>query len=461
VSEVLPADALQRLGVAAARLRLSDLPPEGVQRARQRVLDTLACLVAGYHEGISDRIREYVNAQGGRAESTLLPGGAKTTAALAGLAHAAYIFGLELSDAAPRGTVHPGSEIVSIALAVAEREGLGGAAIIPALVAGYEVEIRFGRALHPSAFYKGWSTIGLLGTIGPAVTAAHLLRLDAARMANAIGIAAQLAPAATGRANQPATVKWLLGGHACATGLLAAEMAARDVTGPNAVDAWLKVISDEAQPQRLIEGIAADGSFTQWELLSGIVTKYYAVPGPLAAPIEAMFMLMEKHAFESGDIDEIHVDCTRRTALFKQAQPATELEARGSLPFCLALAAGRRDPGLLLGPGFRSESIRDPVLQALAARVRITANEDYERQYPARSLARIGVRLRDGTRHGIEVDRSEIARYLHPADADIEAKFRSIAVPVLGEAKVAEVVALVRGLEGMINVEALIEALQP
>ena len=69
--------------------------------------------------------------------------------------------------------------------------------------------------------------------------------------------------------------------------------------------------------------------------------------------------------------------------------------------------------------------------------------------------------LRDGTRHGIEVDRSEIARYLHPADADIEAKFRSIAVPVLGEAKVAEVVALVRGLEGMVNVEALIEALQP
>jgi 2-methylcitrate dehydratase PrpD len=174
-----------------------------------------------------------------------------------------------------------------------------------------------------------------------------------------------------------------------------------------------------------------------------------------------MFMLMEKHAFESGDIDEIHVDCTRRTALFKQAQPATELEARGSLPFCLALAAGRRDPGLLLGPGFRSESIRDPVLQALAARVRITANEDYERQYPARSLARISVRLRDGTRHGIEVDRSEIARYLHPADADIEAKFRSIAVPVLGEAKAAEVVALVRRLEGTENVEALIEALQP
>ena len=265
------------------------LPPEGLQRSKQRLLDTLACLVAGYNEGISDEIRDYVRAQGGKAEATLLPSGEKTTAALAGLAHAAYIFGLELSDAAPRGTVHPGSEIVSVALAVAERQGLGGAAILPALVAGYEIEIRFGRALHPSAFYKGWSTIGLLGVIGPAVTAAHLLGLDAQRMENAIAIALHLSPAATGRANQPGSVKWLLGGHACATGLLAAEMAARGTTGSRAVDAWLKVISDEAHPERLTEGIAPDGTFTQWELLSGIVTKYYAAPGPLAAPIEAMF----------------------------------------------------------------------------------------------------------------------------------------------------------------------------
>src|SRR6185295_12145946 len=125
-----------------------------------------------------------------------------------------------------RGTAHPGCEIVSIALAAAERGGLGGAAILPALVAGYEIEIRFGRALHPHAFYKGWSTIGLLGTIGPAVTAAHILGLDADGMDNAIAIALSLTPCATGRASQPGSVKWLIGGHACQTGWLAAEMAA-------------------------------------------------------------------------------------------------------------------------------------------------------------------------------------------------------------------------------------------
>ena len=459
--DVPASDSLALLGRAAAELRLTDLPPEGLQRSKQRVLDTLACLVAGYREGISDAIRDYVRAQSGKAEATLLPTGERTSAALAAFGHAAYIFGLELSDAAPRGTVHPGSEIVSVALALAERQGLGGAAILTALVAGYEVEIRFGRALHPSAFYKGWSTIGLLGAIGPAVTAAHLLGLDAERMANAIAISLQLAPAATGRANQPGTVKWLLGGHACATGLIAAEMAARGVTGARTLDQWLQVISDEAHPERLIEGITPAGRFTQWELLSGVVTKYYAAPGPLATPIEAMFALLAQHDLATAEIAEIHADCTRRTAIFKTAEPSNELEARGSLPYCLALAACKRDPALLLGPGYRDEMTRDPEIRALAAKVRVTSNEAYEAQYPARSLARITVRLRDGETHSVEADRTAIPRYLTPTDDDIEAKFRMIAEPVLGAVKTRTVVALALKLERLEHVGTLIAALRP
>ncbi|MGH9681969.1 MAG: MmgE/PrpD family protein, partial [Candidatus Acidiferrales bacterium] len=177
------------------------LPPEVLKRAKQRVLDTLGCLVAGYDAGIADSIRNYVLAQGGTPEATLLPGGQKTTVALAGLAHATYIHGLELSDAAPRGTAHPGNEIIPALLALAEREDKGGAAIIPAVVAAYEVEIRIGRALFPSAFYRGWWTPGLLGGIGAALAAGHLLGLDAEGLYNALGIVLNLTPTAMGRAN--------------------------------------------------------------------------------------------------------------------------------------------------------------------------------------------------------------------------------------------------------------------
>ena len=104
-------DPLVLLGRAAAGLKLENLPAEVVQRAKQRVLDTVGCLVAGYDAGIADEIRQFVAAQGGSPEATLLPGGQKTTISNAVLAHATYIHGLELSDAAPRG----GSATVSAA----------------------------------------------------------------------------------------------------------------------------------------------------------------------------------------------------------------------------------------------------------------------------------------------------------------------------------------------------------
>jgi 2-methylcitrate dehydratase PrpD len=450
------------LGRAAASLRIDSLPPAVVKRAKQRFLDTIGCLVAGYDDGIASEIRSYVLAQGGKPEATLLPVGTKTTAGLAGLAHAAYIFGLELSDAAPRGTVHPGCEIVSIALAVAERERLGGAAILPALVAGYETEIRFGRALHPHAFYKGWSTIGLLGAIGPAVTAAHLMGLGAEQIGEAIGVVLSLTPAATGRVSQGGSVKWLVGGHACATGLLAADMAARGTQGnPDAVRIWLPVISEQNQPERLTEGISEDGRFEQWELLSGVVTKYYATVGPIAAAIEATFRLIADHDIDAARVEEVHAECSRRTAIFNEPHPKTDHAARGSLPHCLAVALLTRDPAQLVGPAYRPGALRDERTRALAARVRVTENPDYERQYPARSLVRITIRLAGGAQHSLEVDRSEIGRYLDPTDEDIESKFRMIAGPALGKAKTGAVIEMVRRMETLPDVGGLVASLIP
>ncbi len=455
-------DELELLGKAIAGLSIESLPPEVLQRSRQRVLDTIGCLVAGYHAGIADAIRSYVLAQGGTPEATLLPGGQKTTVALAGLAHATYIHGLELSDAAPRGTVHPGNEIVPVALALAERSGLGGAAILPAIVAGYEIEIRFGRSLYPSAFYRGWWTPGIFGAIGPAVTAGHMLGLDAAGLDNTLGIVLNMLPTAMFRANEEGeSVKWLMGGQACATGLLAAEMAMRGTKGMrDIVGGWLPVISDEHNAALLTEGIAADGKFQQWEILSGVLTKHYATVGPLTAPLDATFDLITKHDIKPGDIAEIHVDCMRRTAVFNTVHPDNEIAARASLPYCLAVAICTRDRGQLLGPAFRPEVLGNQAIRQLAGKVRITENEAYERQYPAHSLARVTLRLRDGKSYSQEDDRSARGRYLTPTQQDIDDKFRLIATPVLGAAKTERIVALVAKLETLSSVRELVETLR-
>ena len=195
-------DVLPELGRAAAQLRFEDLPPHVVMRAKQRVLDTLGCLVAGYEAGIASEIRDYVLAQGGAAEATLLPCGQKTTVSHVCMAHATYMHGLELTDAAPRGTCHPGNEVVPPAIAMAEKFNRSGAEVLAAVVAGYEIEIRFGRSVFPSAFYRGWWTPGLWGGIGSAVAAASLMKLGATAMDNTIGIAVNLLPTAMMQANE-------------------------------------------------------------------------------------------------------------------------------------------------------------------------------------------------------------------------------------------------------------------
>ena len=455
-------DPLIVLGRAAANLKLENLPAEVVMRAKQRVLDTVGCLVAGYDAGIAEEIGAFVLSQGGSPEATLLPGGQKTTVSLACLAHATYIHGLELSDAAPRGTVHPGNEIVPAAIGGAEKRKLGGAAVIAAVVAGYEVEIRFGRSLFPSAFYRGWWTPGLFGGIGSAVAMAHVLGLDASGMDNTIGIVLNLLPTASGKANEEGeTIKWLIGGQSSASGILAAEMAARSVKGMReVVKGWLPVIADKTLPERLIEGIRPDATFEQWEILSGVLTKHYATVGPLTASLDATFDLVEKHNINAEDIKEIHVDAMKRTAIFNTRHPKNEVAARASLPYCLAVAVCRKDPASLLGPAFRRELIEDKSIWAAAEKVRITENEDYERRYPAQSLARVTITLHNGKSFTQEDDRSARARYLTPTDEDIERKFRLIAIPVLGEAKAEKVVALVRRLETLRDIGELVEALK-
>ena len=455
-------NVLPLLGRAAAGLRFENLPTDVVMRAKQRMLDTVGCLVAGYDAGIAEPIRDYVLAQGGTPEATLLPGGQKTTVSHACMAHATYMHGLELTDAAPRGTCHPGNEIVPPALAMAEKLGLGGSAVLAAVVAGYEIEIRFGRAVFPSAFYRGWWTPGLWGGIGSAVAAAHLMKLDAVAMDNTLGIAVNLLPTAMMRANEEGeTVKWLLGGQSCAAGLVAAEMAARGVKGMrDVIGGFLPVLANETLPERLTEGITGDGHFTQWEIAIGIVTKHYATVGPLFASLDAAFDLINEHNIQPDDIVEIHADVMKRTAVFNAVHPENDVAARASLPYCLAVAVCLRDRAALLGPGFRPEVLRDPVIRANASKVRITENEEYELLYPARSLARVTFKLRSGQAHSAVVDRSERGRYLTPTDADIEDKFRLLATGVLGQAKTDKVVALCKRFETLPDMKELIDALR-
>jgi 2-methylcitrate dehydratase PrpD len=286
--------------------------------------------------------------------------------------------------------------------------------------------------------------------------------LGAEGIDNAIGIVVNLSPTCMAYTNEEGNnVKWLIGGQSCTTGVLAAEMAARGTKGMRGVvPGWIPVISKDCHPERLTEGIRADGTFEQWEIDSGILTKHYATVGPLTAALDATFALVHEHDIHADDIVEIHVDAMHRTAMFDKVHPETEIAARASLAYCLALAVVSRDPAQLLGPGFAPDKLRDTKIWENAEKVKVTESDEYERQYPDKSLAKVTLRLRNGKSYSLESDRSANPRYLRSSDADIEKKFRMIATPVLGKGKTDRVVELAQKLETLPDVNGLIEALR-
>src|SRR5262249_60467446 len=100
-------------------------------------------------------------------------------------------------------------------------------ALTAAMIAGYEVMVRFGQAIDgPSVLYRGiWPTY-FATPLAIAAVAARLLDLDASQCAHALALALVRSAPGVGRHNLTTTSRWLAVGQAAEAGL-AAALAAR------------------------------------------------------------------------------------------------------------------------------------------------------------------------------------------------------------------------------------------
>jgi hypothetical protein len=96
---------------------------------------------------------------------------------------------LELDEGNRFARGHPGIHVLPAALAEAERLGRSGAALLAALVVGYDVAARLGGG---APVRPGMHMHGVHGAVGAAAAVARLRELDAESTARALGVAAGL-----------------------------------------------------------------------------------------------------------------------------------------------------------------------------------------------------------------------------------------------------------------------------
>lgn len=453
-----PGQLTASLARFAAGLRFADLPPAAIARARTNMLDAVGCILAGAESAEARPLRAMLAEEGGAPAALLFGTGLRLPPLAAALANGAAGHALDYDDSSPPMIGHPSVPMVAAIFALGESRGADGAAAIAAYVAGLEAAARLGRHMNPAHYAAGWHATATLGTLAATVAAAKLLRLDAAAMRDAIGIAAS---AASGiRGNFGSGVKPLHAGMAARNGVFAAGLAARGFrAAPDALEGergFVRVFGGPAPPD--LAALRFDDGAPLEILASGVGIKRYPCCGCTHSALDALLALRARHAPDPARVAAIH--CTMNALvpdILVHHRPATPAEAKFSMEYCLAVALLDGACGIAQ---FAPERVARADVQALLRRVTTGVDPAIPYRngvYPGT----VTVTLEDGR---VLADSAAEAKG-HPdlplSAAELRAKFLDCAAAVLPPARAEAAFAALAALEtapSLGGIAALLEA---
>lgn len=387
-----------QLAEYAAGLRYGDIPAPVIERAKDTIADTIAAIAFGAHLPWSRMILAYAGRRGagGKARAkarVFAPGGLSLQAPMAAFANGALAHAFEMDNLTwPNTGVHPGATMAMPALAVAQERGIGGRALLEAVVAGSELMIRVGRATRHNNEGRGFHAPGTTGPFGSAAAVGRLMKLDKATMVNALGIAGSTAAGLLefAKSGTGAMVKRLHLGRAAEAGIMAAQLAEQGFTGPSSVlegpFGFLNVYCGEHDVEALTRGLGHE-----WASLR-IMLKRFPVHITSHTSVQAIEDLRREHGYTGGDVASIHVAGNPKMATVNNIpSPSDLMMAQYSLPFCVALAHyhDARDPA-----SFNLRTFNDKAIRELATRVSITVSEEAKHGHTI--AATVSATLKDG-----------------------------------------------------------------
>ncbi|CAN7142162.1 MULTISPECIES: MmgE/PrpD family protein [unclassified Variovorax] len=454
----------RQLSEFAARLQLSDVPPEVVARAKSIILDGLGCGLFGAHLKWTEMLGDVVQRLEPQGGSASIWGAGKTASATSAvLVNGTMIQGYELDDANP-ASIHSCAAVLPVVFAAAEMVGadkVDGEMLLTAIIAGFEVGPRVGLCMNGNRMLgKGWHTPGLFGAFPAAVAAGRVLGLDSEQIFQALGIAG---PQAGGiLATQfGSMVKRMLSAKAAQSGLYAALLAAEGFTGIADVfeeeyGGFCTTFTQSTDQFDLSE--LTDGLGTRWETMR-ISIKRHACVGTNLSTMDAIEDLMQE-GLRAEDVERITVKMTDdavKHSWWLPYEPVGLTAAQMHLGFCIAMK-------LIDGEVFVDQMVEQnmgrPDLLAFAKRVDCLRDESREQK--GRSFARgtdVEVLLKDGRVIHKVVDHFLGSWQKPMSDEQMAAKYRRLAAKSLSQRNVDELEHLVRNLEAQPAVGSLVRIL--
>ena len=382
--------------------RPETLDAADVEQAKRLILDWCGVTTQGTTTPWGRMVHDWAMANAGPGRARLAGSGQTRAAAAAALVNGTAAHGYELDDNHDPSMGHCGSVVITAAMAVAGQVGAPSAAVIPAVVAGYEAMARVGRAGNIAEMVKvGFHPTASFGMFGAAAAAAHLMGLTPEQLAMAWGIGLSTIAGTQQFAEEPkgTMVKRMHSGLPAQNGILAAELAALGITGPmQAIEGrygFLALYGRQPRPEMLVK---APGAPLE---IHTITVKPYACCRKFHSLIDAL-----AEATGGGTLDPAAVEAiTVHSPLVSLEQhqlrrPDSVMAAQYSMPYIVGAT-------LAYGPSrfdaYETAHHTDPAILGLIDRIEARRDPSFEPVYPEHMGNAVEIRMADGRVLGARV----------------------------------------------------------
>lgn len=421
--------------------------------------DTAACIIAGMGDEAAVRVRRGLSALLHRGPIAASGGDPGLEAPWAALVLGTAAHALDYDDVLDPAASHISAVLMPSLLALSRDIQATGSALIDAYIIGVQVQTLLAEAVNMSHYTQGWHTTSTLGAPAAAAACARLLGLDGESCRHALSIACSLSG---GFKRQFGTnTKPFHAGLAAKNGLIAARMAQAGLTADPAP------FEGERGFRDLMAGQGSLGFGPAAEKLEArppapapaIWQKRYPCCASTHRAIDAVLELKRIHHIEAADI--VRIDTAVSEAAVRNLmydRPVNIMQARFSMPYCLAAAALDGDLSLST---FTPEALSRKDILSFLPRVTMASDPDQPHDMPAteKSWANVTIATASGSYSMKVVDpRGYPERPL--TEAELEAKFRDCA-SFAGAASNTEEYSSWRGISREPDVSRLYHGLWP
>ena len=444
-----------------ADLEFSGLSAETRDAAKRVLLDATGVMLAA--SGMVREVESFVTlAQAmGDGPCAILGTTKNASPVMAALANGAMAHALDYEDAFDLAPGHPNASLVPALLALAQIRGpVDGPRFITSLVAGCDLACRMGLALRQKMELGGWYPPPILAGYGATLGAAHLLRLDARQMADALSLAlCQVTMPGEIKCSRRTVIRAIREAFPAQAAVQSALLAEQGLAGfeqPLEGEGGFYALyaGGKFDPEVLL--VPFDGHF--W--IEQLTFKAWPSCRGTHPFIEMALALKAGQDFDVGTIQAVLVGIGPMQRMLveppeRKRSPEVAIDAKFSVPFCTASVLVNGAMGL---DSFGPEQLRDPAVLALAAKVEFAqSSEAGNWRGDAGTLAIV---LEDGRRFDAAVDRALGTPENPLSDAELIDKFADCAFRAarpLSSAEARDLAGRILALEDCSDVGALLQ----